>query len=211
MIGKIVKWVLMTAGVLFLAIVAIAVMSDREKRDVAPATVGQPGGTVPRQPPALAAPVMPADQAAFIAAVEASIRAYRAAANDMVRGGERAKRAQSLCATHKALAVRNWIGWVETLSSNNDGRGVLAVRIARDVTVKTWNNALSDMDDRTLLDPASAVFQAASAMRRGTAVRFSGSFLRSDTDCFREGSVTQDGSMRDPEFIFRFTALTATE
>ena len=44
-------------------------------------------------------------------------------------------------------------------------------------------------------------------MRRGTWVKFSGTFIRAETDCLREGSVTQDGSMRYPEFIFQFTAV----
>jgi hypothetical protein len=41
-------------------------------------------------------------------------------------------------------------------------------------------------------------------MRRGDQVRFSGDFIRNDTDCVKETSLTLAGSMTDPDFLFRF-------
>jgi hypothetical protein len=45
------------------------------------------------------------------------------------------------------------------------------------------------------------------SMKKGDRVIFSGSFLPSDSDCITEASITQSGSMTDPEFIVRFTQV----
>jgi hypothetical protein len=52
----------------------------------------------------------------------------------------------------------------------------------------------------------SPVFQALVAMKEGDAVRFSGTFIRDEADCVREGSMSLSGSMTEPEFIMRFSA-----
>jgi hypothetical protein len=105
------------------------------------------------------------------------------------------------------MAVRDWEGTIYNLSSNNDGRGVLAITIGPRVYVKTWNNAVSDYSDGTMLSPSSLIYNTAVKMRSGQKVRFSGSFFSGDKDCVREASLTQSGSMTDPEFIMRFTDL----
>jgi hypothetical protein len=48
-------------------------------------------------------------------------------------------------------------------------------------------------------------------MKIGDMVRFSGGFFEDRDDCFREASVTFDGSLTKPEFIFRFSALAPTQ
>jgi hypothetical protein len=73
-----------------------------------------------------------------------------------------------------------------------------------DVAVKTWNNALSDVGDRTLIEPGSPAFNVMGTLRNGDWVRFSGRFFPDQTDCVREPSMTIRGTMTSPEFIFRF-------
>jgi hypothetical protein len=74
--------------------------------------------------------------------------------------------------------------------------------------VQTWNNALSDIEDDTLIDPKSALFAKASALSVGQEVTFSGAFRPYTTDCIREGSLTLSGSITEPEFIFRFSDVS---
>ena len=93
------------------------------------------------------------------------------------------------------------------LSTNNDGRGILSVEIAKEVQITTWNNALSDASSNTLLAPDSALYRKAVAMRVGQPVTFAGTFFTATPDCIRESSLTIDGSMTKPEFIFRFSNL----
>ncbi|WP_156527666.1 hypothetical protein [Bradyrhizobium stylosanthis] len=153
---------------------------------------------------------IPDEQARFIAAIDSGRAAYKAGANEMAKGAARPQRAQLLCNGSSQLQrVQNWIGKVATLSSNGDGKGVLSIMIGNNVHVKTWNNFLSDTGAGTLIEPSSPLFRRASSLSVGQVVAFSGSFIPDRTDCVRESSMTLDGSIREPEFIFRFSDVTA--
>lgn len=152
---------------------------------------------------------VPPDQARFIAAIHSGRAAYLAGENEMAKGAARPARARAICAIlPRQTSVRGWLGTVTKLSSNSDGMGVLAVQIGEHVQLKTWNNSFSDIGDKTLIDPASALYQKAVALRVGARIWLSGNFIPHQTDCFREGSLTQHGSMTDPEFIFQFFDVT---
>ena len=81
------------------------------------------------------------------------------------------------------------------------------MRISPHVHLETMNNKLSDLMAHTLLEPGSAVFDQLLKMKAGDDIIFSGSFVPSDDDCVQELSLTQQGSMTDPEFVFRFTGV----
>src|SRR3954453_11128023 len=89
-------------------------------------------------------------------------------------GGSRPARAPEICAVLKGLGAVNWVRKISTLSSNSEGKGVLEIEIANDIHVKTWNNALSDISDQTLIDPGSTLFAKISALKVGQKVVFSG-------------------------------------
>jgi hypothetical protein len=129
----------------------------------------------------------------------------------MARGATRPARAREICAAVPSGSAIIWAGQVKTLSSNNEGRGVLAVSVSDDITLQTWNNALSDIGDKTLIDPHSSLFAKASKLSVGQFIVFSGAFIRDPSDCFRETSMTVQGGMTAPEFIFRFVAIRAVE
>jgi uncharacterized protein YecT (DUF1311 family) len=152
---------------------------------------------------------LPPHEVEFIRIVsEAQVKA-RQAANDMQKGGIKAERDKAICELMKTNSVSNWIGTVASIDANSDGKGVLEVRIADNIFVQTWNNDLSDMLDHTLLEPGSAIFTAASAMKRGQEVTFSGSFAAglNEGECIGEQSVTLDGKLRKPEFTIRFSEI----
>jgi hypothetical protein len=88
---------------------------------------------------------------------------------------------------------------------------VLSIRIAKGISAKTWNNAISDFETKTLIDPESAVFKEAIALKKGQKVTFDGQFFRGWTDCIQEGSLTLKGSLTQPEFIFRFSNIAAVD
>jgi hypothetical protein len=57
----------------------------------------------------------------------------------------------------------------------------------------------------TMIEPTSPVFGRAVALKNDTWVKFTGEFIGSEPDCFRESSLTLAGSVQNPEFIFRFS------
>ena len=127
----------------------------------------------------------------------------------MARGALRPQRATAICALRLGT-ISEWYGKVSNLSSNNEGKGVLEVQIADDVTVGTTNNALSDSvaSIPTLIPVGSAVQVAAMALKEGELVRFSGRFGNDPSDCLEETSLTVFGAMTDPEFLFQFSAVS---
>jgi hypothetical protein len=104
-------------------------------------------------------------------------------------------------------SASGWVGKISELTSNGDGKGVVSIELAPNVHFSTWNNALSDIGDNTLIDPNSSLFKSLSTMKKGDVVRFSGRFSSSKTDCVREKSLTLAGSMTDPAFTMRFTSV----
>lgn len=166
--------------------------------------------SAPAAAPAAAAPkpaaiVYPADQIAMMDIVMKAQVDGAKVANDMQLGGVKATRDSSLCSTLKSTVAENWVGKIQTVDSNSDGKGVLAVSIAPDVLVKTWNNALSDIMAQTLIEPGTPLFTTASTMKRGDLVTFSGFFIKGkEGDCLSEGSMRLKGKVLEPEFIFRF-------
>ncbi len=155
--------------------------------------------------------MMPSDELAVIAAVEAARKQFASGQNDMAKGASRPVRARAVCAALQSHSVGGWIGRVSKLDTNGDGKGVLVVTIGPDISVKTWNNALSDIGDQTLIDPSSSLFAVASQLHNGQFVRFGGNFSQDNTDCVRESSMSLAGSIREPEYIFQFRSISVVQ
>ncbi|WP_057466219.1 hypothetical protein [Pseudovibrio sp. POLY-S9] len=150
---------------------------------------------------------IPAEQTQFVTAVQNATASFRAAKNELAQGGTRSKRKENVCAVLSSLEVNNWVGQLEQLTSNSDGLGVISIRLADGVTVKTWNNAFSDIGDDTLIDPSSPLFSQVAELSKNQRIRFSGRFFNSDLDCIKEPSISLRGSMTDPEYIMRFYSV----
>jgi hypothetical protein len=164
---------------------------------------------------------LPRDQQMFVRAVFDARGRYEAGTTELQKGSARPWRAQAICNAFRSPTVwyaRNgaeyldfegWVGKLTELSTNSDGDGVLSIEIAPKVWLKTWNNSLSDIGDHTLIKPDTHLYRDLMAFTKGKYVSFSGSFIKSGTDCVRERSMTIEGSMTEPEFIVRFTTVDA--
>jgi hypothetical protein len=153
---------------------------------------------------------MPPQEDNFISIVSLAQSDAKSADNDMQKGGVKAKRDRAICNLMANKAVKNWVGKVQKVSANSDGKGVLEISLAKNITVKTWNNEFSDTTARTLINPSSNLFQSASNLKKGQSVIFSGTFLPGkDGECIYEASMGLSGKLRDPEFIFRFSNIVA--
>lgn len=164
------------------------------------------GGGKSAAPPTPSVP-LPSDQARFIEAVTKARSQFIAAANELAAGGVRNNRQQAVCSALQGNYVSGWIAKVAYQSTNGDGKGVITLELAPDLKVSTWNNAVSDFSDKTLIDPDTPLFKSLTTMKRGDIVRFSGGFFPSNLDCVGEQSVTLAGSMRSPVFTMRFSSV----
>ena len=150
----------------------------------------------------------PQTQARFIETASAAQKKSKDADNDMQRGSAKSERDKNVCALLKTMKVKDWTGKITNITSNSDGKGVIEVEIAKNITVKTWNNALSDIGDHTLIEPGTKFFDFVASLKKGTKIQFSGNFFRgSSGDCVKESSMSLRGKLEDPEFIFSFVEI----
>jgi hypothetical protein len=150
----------------------------------------------------------PDQQKNFVAIVSNAIKAAKNVENDMQKGGILNTRGKEICELLKTLAVKDWTGWVESIDTNSDGKGVLGIKLARNINVETWNNAMSDITSKTLIEPGSELFNKAASMKKGSRVKFSGTFFKDDTHCIDGQSMGLAGKVEDPEFTFRFSTVS---
>jgi hypothetical protein len=82
---------------------------------------------------------MPADEGEFIKILTLARGAYEEAKTEFTKGAIRPQRAKAICAILKSTQANNWIGKLVRLTTNGDGKGVLAIEIAPSVTIKTFS------------------------------------------------------------------------
>lgn len=151
---------------------------------------------------------MPSDEAEFVAIISQAQEAIKSSTNDMQVGGVKASRDADLCKLITETSINGWLGKVEDIGANSDGKGVISLELADGITLKTWNNSFSDGSDNTLIESGTDVFEAASSLKNGDIVRFSGDFIADKSSCLREASLSLRGKISSPEFIFRFRNIT---
>jgi hypothetical protein len=147
---------------------------------------------------------VPADEAEFIKILTLARAAYESAKTEFTKGSIRPQRAKAICAMLRSTQANNWIGKLVRLTTNGDGKGVLIIEIAPNVTIKTFSTQLSDIGSKTLVEPDTKLYSALGELSEGDPVKFSGAFFTKSADCFEEASLTMNGAMTSPEFIMRF-------
>jgi hypothetical protein len=95
------------------------------------------------------------------------------------------------------------------LGTNSDGKAYISIRLSgsESIVVKTWNNAISDFEDETLINQGTSMYSALSELSERTSVTFSGDFIPDAKDHIKEASLTEEGSMTEPEFLIRLRTI----
>jgi hypothetical protein len=152
----------------------------------------------------------PAQQVALIRAIERARIQFKNGSNDIQRMEVRKFRANAIC-SNVSSSIERWIGKISELSINSDGRSSASITIGKNLKLKTWNNALSDIGSDTPIDSSSSVYRTLLDMKVGQVVRFDGEFIPRDRDCYSEGGMTFQDSIESPEFLVRFSRVDAVE
>ncbi len=198
---------------LIVVLVIGAKLAPNETSGTTKPAAAQPVSQISTQAPAPAPapPIipLPAIETQFIQIVSTAQQGIIGADNNMKKGGIKSVRDKSICKLLTHLNLKDWVGTVEEIDSNSDGKGVLSVSIAQDITIKTWNNDISDFEHHTLINPESALFKSASNLKVGQRVKFSGQVFRDSENCISEGSISLDGKISSPEYIMKFSAISA--
>ena len=152
---------------------------------------------------------IPEEQIAFTQAIQSIKPEYAAAPNELKKSAIRTKRGNLIkSALNESLKVTNWVGKLTRMETNRDGKAIIYIKLeGTDIQVQTWNNALSDIGDQTMIPQDSNIYATVAEMSVGHQVVFSGTFIGSDRDYVKESSLKEENSMLEPEFIFKFDSI----
>ena len=140
---------------------------------------------------------MPADQRAFVELLSRYARRWAEAPNAVAREPLRQQRKTELC-RNPPINVTAWLASVSRVGKAMGGDGALDVVLAGKVSLKSYEIARD-----------SPLFAVLATLREGQEVRVSGNFFRSSlNDCLAQTNFTEREGMLEPEFRFRFTAVT---
>lgn len=188
-----------------------SVSASAEPADAA--TTAEPAAsTAPAQPApqTAAAPDVPAAQSAMTQAVATARTDAESADTDLQRANVLNVRSDALCGAVPEGKVDSWVGTVKTVDANGEGKAVVVVEIDEDIEIGTWNNALSDAGDGTLIEQGTPLFDQALALSPGDQVKFSGVLKSGDSPndkCFYTSNMTETMSIESPDYIITFESL----
>nr|WP_278376829.1 hypothetical protein [Brucella anthropi] len=152
---------------------------------------------------------LPVNQTDFVAVIEKYAEQFRKASNELQENALRdQRRAAMMDALNSEPVIEGWKGTLQKLETNTEGKAIISVRLSPAIKLVTWNNALSDLADRTMIEKGTPLYTTLANMSVGDAVEFSGSFLSSGQDGVRETSLTIRGAMTAPDFLFRFSDIS---
>jgi hypothetical protein len=150
----------------------------------------------------------PQSQADFISLVEKTREELDAAETDLQESVIVRDRDKALCGVLSGGVANKWVGEIKDVGANGEGKAYLEIEIANDIRVKTWNNALSDIFDNTLIPTSSKFFDRLVAMQKGDLVYWSAKFLSDSNSCLKGANLTEYFYGKDPKFIVDFKDVT---
>lgn len=155
----------------------------------------------------------PQSQRQFVDLNRGCVTAYRSGTNEIQRSLAFNSCNESRTQYAAKHPIRGWLGTVESISTDQ-GADVVSFRITTsidgfDITYGTVSNRLSDARYGSLITQTDPLFGVLANLHVGDRVAFDGEFLgdpAGKTGTW-ESSVTERGSMEEPEFNIRFTKV----
>ena len=98
-------------------------------------------------------------------------------------------------------AFKEWIGTVERIATSSGGQAFLSVKLKCDARVKIGNSMFAGIEQ------SNPLFDLIAELGEGANVKVSGKLVAGGTDGYREGSMTESGSMSYPDFTVEFSAM----
>ncbi len=147
------------------------------------------------------------EQEEFLRIIDVARDEYSNAENELQESVILRKRDKDLCSLMKNKVVENWTGKITEIGANGEGKAHVEIELGENVRVKTWNNAVSDLGDNTLISPTSSFFDELTAISEDSVVTWSGRFLTGNSFCLKKANLTNIFYASDPQFIVKFTDI----
>lgn len=145
----------------------------------------------------------------FCDVVQSFIREYREAeqtgANEAGLSQLRYNRKQSLSAIMNHEKVTGWTGVVKSITTDRDGTGRLEAQLSCGTELRSDVELYSESG----ISQGTALYSTLISLTPGRRIVMSGTFeIENGTDYVGERSITEAGSMTNPEFDFRFDSFS---
>lgn len=154
--------------------------------------------------------LVPETQKQFLSKITECKASYIFATGELKKSAVRGRRASVLKETlNGSLCIHDWVGTIERIGTTSSGKAYVSIKPRRsiDIHIMTWSSGLSDIGDDTLISQGTVLYKNLSNAKVGDVVIFSGKFIESDLDFIRESSLTEKGSMEEPEFIIKLSSI----
>jgi len=203
--------------VLLLVVIGVFMQEQEEGKSGGSSDSGDTSSTtsstneITSKPSKPSKPVIPISdqQEEFINIVTRFKSDYGKAPNELKKSALRRKRRVSIEEfLGNDLSVQ-LVGKITRLSTTGEQNAHIRISLlgTKIITVSNYNNELSDIGSDTLILATSSLYDTVSDLGEGNAVKFTGSFLSGEKDYIIEQSLTEDGAMTDPEFVFKFNGI----
>ncbi len=148
---------------------------------------------------------VPSKQEEFIKTIESFYRPYRLADNELKKSALRTERKVAIQLILQDLMADEWIGKLKSMGTNSEGKAYIEIQLNNsNIEVKTWNNALSDISDNTLISQGTGLYEKIANLTKNSMVRFWGEFQKDSKDYIKESSLFENNAMTKPQFIMHF-------
>lgn len=147
---------------------------------------------------------MPPAQIRFIAVVDDYSAKYKSASNELQKSTLWKERSAAAIKAVKPLKNEKngkWIGVLEQMGTTSKGNAFIVVRVTQTTTLSTYNNELSDLNEKTLIKNGSKDYKTLSSLKTGQVIRFEYAI-----DSEGKG-LTEQGKMINPNFATRFSNI----
>jgi hypothetical protein len=147
----------------------------------------------------------PRNETEFVSTIRSYQDRYKSAPNEFRKSTLRRERATDLARILTDRCANRWVGMVRWIHTEGQGNGSIAID-----PLEFQHGALSVgmLNSSVKIVPGSPLYQKISELVVGARVVFTGIFeTGSGLDYLRETSLTENGSMTDPEFDFDFVSI----
>jgi uncharacterized membrane protein YqaE (UPF0057 family) len=156
-------------------------------------------------------------QEAFTSMIESFKDSYNSADTEIQKTNLRYNRKDAITKYFSGsgdLRFQGWLGEIRSLTTvTGDGRAYIEIKLHDSGIIIETGNGLIEPD--TMIARDNSMYQSLANVKEGNQVTASGTFIPTenkgiDYDYIEEASMTEKGSMTEPEFIVKFDQITIT-
>ena len=141
---------------------------------------------------------LPSEQANFSAIIDSMYNVYTVQPNELKKSPVKKARNSLFEEIKFNRKVTNWIGKLDRMSTSSSGNASINIKL---IGSRAEVHTLGDIELN------SDLFNDIASLSEGDTIVISGSFIREYSEYLYESSVTESGSMSNPEFYFKFKSI----